>query len=230
MRIWFAALAASLTLSATAAAQTQSEPPAAPTYSAEQVAARANDILSAAAAADLFSHEPHVRAILLRHTRSGMLCRFAYRQNGTVSIVPSESLGIPRGDDVACNEDTELGSFTLYATRRPENVDEALAGAIAAIRARFTRVREVDLARIESIPDERMRVAAVDARHAAFTVRMDGRDMFTRVSIFSANGWVYKLRFTSPEQRHNILAEILWRAMINDIVAYEAAAPAESAN
>jgi hypothetical protein len=214
MRVFLASLAAAVCLASAAAAQTLEPPP-----SAEQIQTRASEIIANAGAQDLFVQEPNDRAVTLRHTRSGMLCRFALAYNGNITIIPSEGFGIPRGDDVACAEDSEFGSFTLYATRRgtASNNDEALAGAIAALRALFPDAREIQLSELPAAPPA---PNAMESRTAAFMIRLQGRDTFTRVSVFTANGWEYKLRFTSPDQRANILADILWWALLNDLANY----------
>ncbi|MCX7358867.1 MAG: hypothetical protein NT015_12105 [Alphaproteobacteria bacterium] len=217
MRIIWSTVLVSAAIASAAMAQTPS-----PSYPPEQIAARANDIVTTANAADFFVHEPHGRAILLRHVRSGMLCRFAFVERGGIEVVASESLGIGRGDDVSCTEDTTLGAFNISATRRPEgaNLDEAFSGAVGAIRAQYTRVRAVDLSRLQASADDLIPIAPVESRTAAFRGRLNGETIFTRVSVFVADGWEYKMRFTTTEERHNILGEVLWRAMVNDVARY----------
>jgi hypothetical protein len=173
-----------------------------------------------AGAGDLFVAEHHAPAVALRHARSGMLCRFGYASNASIIIVPSTSLGIPRGDDVACSQDTTLASVTLYATRYPQalSAEEALRGAAAAVRARTRNARELDPSTLESLGPP-AGAPPTGSRTAAFMIEDRGRILFTRISVFAANGWLYKLRFTADTPRANVLADLIWNSLLADLPA-----------
>ena len=91
--------------------------------------------------------------------------------------------------------------------RAPMILDQALAGAVTALQtmnpsARPATLTEVDTAKIE------LRPLPEGSRTAAFIITANGHEMFTRVSVYVHDGWTYKLRFTSPVQRANIIADI----------------------
>jgi hypothetical protein len=189
-----------------------------PTPTLEQRQTQAEQLLVTAGAGDVFAIEDHAPAVAVRHTRSGMLCRFGYdRPNQSVSIVPSTSLGVARGDDVACGNTSELGALTLYATRYPEpyTLDQALTNAVAAVQAMHPGARPVDPSSLErvTIGDR----APPESRTAAFIVTHQGQQLFTRVSVYVRDGWTYKMRFTAPNPRMNFIAEMMWTTMLLDL-------------
>ena len=221
MRLYLTCLLASAALSTSAFAQAP-----APEPTTEQIEARAALIVANAGAGEFFVAESHAPAVALRHARSGMLCRFGYAGNGSITIVPSSSLGIPQGDDVACNQDTNLGSVTLYATRYPQNLsaEEVLQGAAAAVRMRFRNARELDPSALESLAPPNGAPPPA-SRTATFMIEDSGRILFTRISVFAANGWLYKLRFTADTPRANVLADLIWNNLLTDLPAHAAQQP-----
>jgi len=210
MRIFLAVLASSFALSSAAVAQTAADN----TPNAEQLEARAREMIDAAGAQDFFTPEAHPPAVALRHSRSGMLCRFGYQSEARIALVPSASLGIARGDDVACSQNTSLGAVTLYATRRETSLDAALAGSVAALRVMHPDARAVELSELPTVDAER---EIPESRTAAFL--LSGGQLFTRISVYVTGGWEYKLRFTSPTPRGNIIADLVWNAMLADLMA-----------
>jgi len=213
MRLFLIAASCATALASSVYAQ---EPPPATTL--EQRQAQATEMISAASAGEFFVHEDHGPAVTVRHGRSGLLCRFIYGAPGQeVIMVPSVSLGIAHGDDVACSSRNELGVITMYATRRSDvaSSDEALAGAVGALRRAQPSARPVNVP-----PPGADEVPLPDgSRTATFMFTMDGREHFTRVSVYVRDGWVYKMRFSSPFQEANSLADASWTAALNDLPA-----------
>lgn len=180
---------------------------------------QAQQMIANANAADIFVFEDHPPAVAIRHPRSGLLCRFGAGATAQeVSIVPSTSFGIPHGDDVACSNRMQMGTFTIYATRRSDvpDADHALAEAVNAIQtmnpgAQPVTLHNTDTATLDGRP------LPEGSRTAAFTIAANGQQLFTRVSVYMRDGWVYKLRFTSPTQRANILADMAWAGTLTDL-------------
>lgn len=132
----------------------------------------------------------HNGQVSVRHLASGMRCDFDRDGNGSRIVLFQ---GLPRGEDVACDTQYETEFFTLYATRYTDGrtLTYALDEAEAAIRNRFPDARPapaaVDIS-TAGLPEQR-------ARH--FLVTINGRPHFTSVVIAQANGWTYKVRFTT---------------------------------
>lgn len=198
----------------------QAPPPPSP----EALRAHALEIIGAAHAEGIFVPEDNERVSVLRHVSSGMRCLFPVGSPGRAVIVPSESLGIPRGDDVACEQNVGLGIVTLYATRYPRRptLDNAMQGAVAAMLVRYPDARETPLSDIERFPAPEGRNIP-ESRTAAFTVRDGDQQLFTRISVYVANDWEYKMRFTSEIARANVMADMMWMATLSDLVSHSAA-------
>lgn len=132
----------------------------------------------------------HNGQVSVRHLASGMRCDFARDGNGSRIVLFS---GLPRGEDVACDTQGETEFVTIYATRYPDgrNLATVLNEAEAAIRNRFPGATPAPAAvtvSSEDLPEQR-------ARH--FLVDIGGRQHFTSVAVAQANGWTYKVRFTT---------------------------------
>lgn len=203
-------------------AHAQAPPPPAP----EALRAHAQEVIAAAHAEGIFVPEENERVSVLRHVSSGMRCLFPIGSSGRAVIVPSESLGIPRGDDVACEQNVGLGIVTLYATRYPRRptLDNAMQGAVAAMLVRYPDARETPLSDIERFPAPEGRTIP-ESRTAAFMVRDGAQQLFTRISVYVADGWEYKMRFTSEIPRANVMADMMWMATLSDLVSRSAPAP-----
>jgi hypothetical protein len=109
-------------------------PALAQTAPADQQAAR--DLIATAQADGVF--EPlssDANQIVVRHQRSGLVCRLAPGNTNRLVIFPQSA----RGEDVACDSHDTRQYVTIYATRYPfeTNLEEQAAGAENAIRQRF---------------------------------------------------------------------------------------------
>ena len=132
----------------------------------------------------------HNGQVSVRHLASGMRCDFDRDgDGGSIVLFP----GLPRGEDVACDYQYGTEFVTLYATRYPDgrSLDDVMQGAEAAIRDRFPGATPAPATVIigsEALPEQR-------TRH--FIVESGGQRQFTSVAIAQANGWTYKVRYTS---------------------------------
>jgi hypothetical protein len=132
----------------------------------------------------------HNGQVSVRHLASGLRCDFARDGNGSRIVLFSS---LPRGEDVACDTQGETEFVTIYATRYPDgrNLAAVLNEAEAAIRNRFPGATPAPAAvtvSSQDLPEQR-------ARH--FLVDIAGRPHFTSVAVAQANGWTYKVRFTT---------------------------------
>ncbi len=214
-----------LLIAAIMCASTQASAQDAASPSAEQIETirtRGQQILAAAGAEDFFVVEVDEPVVKLRHLRSGMLCRFSMTNDGreSVRIVPSQALGIARGDDVSCTRQVGAGTMTLFATRRPEptTAEQELNNSTLAMQAVYQSVRPVT-------PRERAEVPIPEGQTlppsltSSFQVSHDGSTFFTRISVAAADGWILKMRFSAPEERPNVLADIFWQMTLLDFAS-----------
>lgn len=212
MRFAFAALSfACLTLYAAlspAAAQTPELRDA-----AASMIARAN-------ADGVFAIEDGGALILVRHAGSGMACRFDPAHDSALTIFPEAASGSRFGEDVGCNTNTPTDFRTFYATRygRVRNVDEALDYAVRQIANRFPDAREAPSADMPA-PDQPL----PDSRTAAFIVQTPDGELYTRVSVAVLDGWEFKMRYSTFDLTQIATGEMLWRALLADVLANAAA-------
>lgn len=182
------------------------EPRAAP-------AAIAQELVEQAEAADLFEILPSEQSVVVRHTRSGLVCRMDPSAANRIIVFPQAA----RGEDVACDSTDGHESTTLYATRFSfdTTLEEQIQGAEAAIRHRFPNARA-----LASGPDD-----PPSSRTAEFMITRDGAQMYTRASVTLVNGWAIKLRYTeaAPDQgatdRARAAASAIWRAAIAEVTS-----------
>ncbi|MEJ0059501.1 MAG: hypothetical protein WDM79_07995 [Terricaulis sp.] len=178
-------------------------------------------MLEHADAVDLFEVLPSEQ-IAVRHQRSGLICRFALEGDGRVIVFP----GLPRGEDVGCDETSGNVSVTFYATRYPEpaSVDALLAGGVQAIQARFPSATPYEPT---GAPDTSLSTLPLpENRSARFHIFLqNGSPMFTRVSVVLINGWAFKMRFTMPGsdaesmQAADARADREWAALLEELRA-----------
>jgi hypothetical protein len=140
----------------------------------------------------------HNGQVSVRHLASGLRCDFDRDGDGSRIVLFQ---GLPRGDDVACDTQHETEFFTIYATRYPDgrNLAAVLNEAEAVIRNRFPGATPAPAAvnvSSEDLPEQR-------ARH--FLVDIDGRQHFTSVAVAQANGWTYKVRFTTLVEDNDMM-------------------------
>lgn len=149
--------------------------------------AAARAIIQAAGLSDVFAPVED-ESVSVRHAASGLVCRF-YGETRRVAVFPN----LPRGEDVACVDDTDTRYTTLYATRYapPPTPEEALAIAVAAIRQRFADARPTPQT-VDMQPDSLPR-----SRSAHFLVTINGERWITSAHVARVGDWTVKLRYSA---------------------------------
>ena len=150
-------------------------------------AAAARAIIQAADLGDVFVPVEHEN-VSVRHTASGLVCRF-FGDTRRVAAFPN----LPRGEDVACVDDTDIRYTTLYATRYapPASPEEALEGAVIAIRQRFADARPTPQTiemQSEGLPP---------SRTAQFLITVNGERWITSAHVARVGDWIVKLRYSA---------------------------------
>jgi hypothetical protein len=176
------------------------------------------DLIANSNAEGVFESLASEQAIAVRHARSGLVCRMDASNANRLMIFPQAA----RGEDVACETSNGRETIRLFATRFSVSttLDEQLAGAVRAIRANAPGAQELPMTQ---------EIASDDLpphRHAQFIVtRADGARLYTSVSVTMINGWVIKLRFTTPaadedaERAAERAARATWSATLHDMAA-----------
>jgi hypothetical protein len=129
-------------------------------------------------------------AIVIRHPRSGMVCRMGVGAANRLLVFPQST----RGDNVGCESTLDGVTTVLFATRFEfaTSLDEQIAGVEEAIRQRYP----------DALPFAATREISSDAlpahRTAAFLISRDGARSFTSAHVAQVGEWVIKLRYTAP--------------------------------
>ncbi len=149
------------------------------------------DLIAASNAQGVFEAAPsEPGAIVVRHPRSGLVCRMGAGAVNRLLLFPQAA----RGEDVACETTIDGVTIVLFATRFSFNtsLDEQIQGVESAIRQRYPGAQ----------PYAATREISSDAlpahRSAAFFVSRDGGRCFTSASVAQLGDWVIKLRYTAP--------------------------------
>lgn len=154
----------------------------------------------------------------VRHTASGLLCRFQSDGAGArIILVP----GLPRGDDVACEFAGEGRNIRLYATRLP--VRAALAD-IADAAGEALR-RSAPNASAYGAPLELAASAAAPASRGLQFILPgeDGARDYLVLFLAQRGAWTYKLRYRAPVANEDDIArqreraELIWRGALSDL-------------
>lgn len=212
---WFALALLSLTLLALPALAQEEDLRAAPD-------ALDYGLIETADAEGVFESIPDGQ-VSVRHTRSGLVCRFDREANGRLILFP----GLPRGEDVGCDFPDGPATITLYATRypAPTTIAEQVQAAAAHIRLRFrdARIETPEIGMEMSIDGA---APLPESRTERFIVTFpDGRRLYTRVSVALIEGWVIKMRFSqdAPDEAAATAAEMAsglqWMATLQDFAA-----------
>jgi hypothetical protein len=149
------------------------------------------ELIAAAHGDGVFELEPSgPRTILIRHTRSGLLCRFGAEDANRLVIFPQAA----RGEDVACETERDGASIRLFATRYSfaTSLDEQARGAGGVIERLYAGAQPFRVAQPVSangLPPHRT---------VAYLVERGGVRSFTSASIAQIGDWVFKLRYTAP--------------------------------
>ena len=184
----------------------------------------AQELIAGAHAQGVFEAAPsEPGAIVVRHPRSGLVCRLGAGASNRLMVFPQAA----RGEDVACETTLDSVTIVLFATRFSfaTSLDEQIRGVETAIRQRYP----------DAQPREATREIASDTlpahRTAAYVVTRNGVRCFTSVHVAQIGDWVIKLRYTAPAegdgaaQQAEQAAEAAFGAALAQIVDYRAPAP-----
>jgi hypothetical protein len=177
--------------------------------------ANAQQLIAHANATGVFEALPSDQLIVVRHPRSGLICRLAPGNTNRLVIFPQAA----RGEDVACDSTDGTESVTLYATRYSfeTNLDELLQGAVAAIRHRFPDAQELPA------PTSPSDQPAQRTAHFMATRPSDGARLYTRVTVAQVGQWAIKLRYSivAPDADGARVGEAaagaIWNATFSDL-------------
>ncbi len=127
---------------------------------------------------------------VVRHIRSGLICRMPETSANRLIIFPQAV----RGEDVACETSDGHEVIRLFATRFSfqTTLQAQIDGATAVVMRQHPDARPFNASTA---------IAATglpESRTTHFIVSNNGVRSYTRVSIAIVHGWVIKLRYTAP--------------------------------
>ena len=190
-----------------ATAQEIAGPPAqaapAPSTPAEIAAAKAeaDRLIATANAGAYFTNVTEGGAPSVRHTASGMICRFEPGQPlNNIRVYPARPEAPVAGEDVSCGTNAVGGAFTVYATRykpMPSEADD-MREAVRQMREAYGEIKSyegnIGLARTEEFPVGQTLV--VDLQY-------NGRRLISLTQIAHRDDWAFKLRASGPPEAVN---------------------------
>lgn len=138
----------------------------------------------------VFEVYPSEHDVVVRHIRSGLICRMPENNANRLIIFPQAA----RGEDVACETTDGHETIRLFATRFPfaTTLRAQIDGASAVITRQHPDARPFPFSTA---------IAATglpESSSAHFIVTNDGVRTYTRVSVAIIGEWVIKMRYTSP--------------------------------
>lgn len=186
-----------------------------PAFAQTNASSAAAQLIASARAEGVFEALPSEGAVVVRHPRSGLVCRLASGATNQLLIFPQAA----RGEDVACVTRTGRESVALYATRYSfdTTLNEQIQGVEAAIRQRFPSAEPIAAA-MEISSDTLPRHRSVQ-----FIVMADGARTFTRASVAQVGDWVVKLRYSvvapdaSAERQGEIAANLAFATALREM-------------
>jgi hypothetical protein len=175
------------------------------------------DLIDRSNADGVFEPLPAEHLIVVRHDRSGLVCRLDPESNNRLVIFPQAA----RGEDVACDTSDGRESVTLYATRFSfqASLDELMQGATAAIRHRYPDAREMPA----NVQVSRDGLPAQLTTQFLVTRSEDGAQMYTRASVAFVGEWAIKMRYSmiaptvEAAQQAEITSGLLWSATLGEL-------------
>ncbi|WP_029915752.1 hypothetical protein [Caulobacter sp. UNC358MFTsu5.1] len=197
-----AALAA-LALTGAASAQTPA-PGTSPDAPAKRAAAKAEGdaILAKAGAAALFnnlSDQPDQDgAVILQHKGSGLYCLFNPGRTESEVVLFN-----PNGDDVGCHSVTSFDSRTVYATRTTLTLDQEIAAAVMALKAKYPKAKPYKA----TVNPMIAKILASDKIPASRTERFLVGGNYESVSVTVIDGWAIKYRLSGDAGMAKFLAD-----------------------
>jgi len=188
------AFAAVLLAAPLAAAQTPPPPTAAQVAEARKIA---DDLIRAGDAGAYFENATDGAVPRVRHVPSGMICVFSGDGRDGITIFPTQTPDVPRGNDVGCvwYDAATRTDYTLYATRYADlpPAEAVLGSAVRAIVARYPDAKpyEGDIS-VASVEGEIEPVAA------AFVIDTPAGTRLTLAMVAHRGEWSYKMRASGP--------------------------------
>ncbi|NEX93142.1 hypothetical protein [Caulobacter sp. 17J65-9] len=164
--------------------------------------AETDALIRKANAETLFVNEPQGLLLGARHTKSGLLCTFAPgdRTNRIQVYAPAEPREA-RGDEVGCVSEVNGVFQSLQAARGADGgLDDAFRRAVDSVKLAtpFARTYEGDHAQNAEVDLDGRPLPLADHRTGRFVVELDGRKLYTRVSVAVVDGWRIKQWVTGP--------------------------------
>ena len=202
MRMTIAAAALALALGASASAQTPPAPSREPGPPTAQATAEAARLIAAAAAEDLFEDVSAGKLAVVRHRSSGATCSFNPDTRGNRLVVFQGALA--RGDDIGCSQSVAGFTQSIYVTRYPgaPGVDELMGAAIQSLRRHVADAKPYEGPSMTPQFDPKSKFARLPApRTAQFVGKVEGKPVFTLVSIANVGAWSIKVRMTGPQDK-----------------------------
>lgn len=158
----------------------------------------------------------HNGQVSVHHLASGLRCDFE-REGGRITLF----LDLPRGDNVACDEQNADRFTTTSATRYPEHrsLESTLAEAVAAIRQRYpdaTAITPTTELYTQGLPEQRA---------AYFLTTLDGARYFSSIHVVQVGEWSIKQHFTEPAAADYdpgfsaLLANMMFTQTLNQIIS-----------
>lgn len=204
-------------------AQTEATPEQA---AARQAAAKAEgDALLAKAGATAFfdnlSDRKDQTGVILQHKASGLYCIFnPGRADSQVVLFK------PDGADVGCSSGTFADSRTVYATKSDQTLDQAMAQAVAALKAKHPKAKPYRGKGSNLVA----MMAATGKVPPSRTERFIDGGTYQSVSVAIVDGWEIKFRLSGDAANAGFLASsgdgVGWLMYLYKAVQHRAASAA----
>lgn len=195
MKLVFALVSAlGLALSGSALAQTApaaSQPVSPPSpsglatdeASVAKAQAKAQAVLDAANATDVFDIVAKSEVAFVRHKQSGLLCPVLVEdQHAEVSV--GATSGLPRGDDVSCTTHPGGLNLVMFAIRypQPHTLDQRMSDMERDLHKSFSDVRPIEARRTTPEPAQ--------VRTRRYTALLGPNRIFIRLTSVSLGPWI----------------------------------------
>lgn len=181
--------------------------------------AEADRIIADAGAGDLFTNVTSDNIPRVRHTASGLVCRFE-PGDARAKITIFEHPSIGRGDSVGCHGWTLHVLTTVYATKYPQpmSAEAAMQEAVSAIRHVSPDATPWE-GPVTSIASPERDKHLPPRLFAAFRIKPKGGESYTSVAVAEHNGWIFKQRLTVPVAEAGagqLFGAMQWLFLISD--------------
>ncbi|WP_395645629.1 hypothetical protein [Terricaulis sp.] len=179
------------------------------------VGAIASGLIGDSDAEGVFEVYPAEHDVVVRHIRSGLICRMPETSANRLIIFPEAA----RGEDVACETSDGRETIRIFATRFSfaTTLRAQIDGAAAVIQRQHPDAQPFTAA--TAIADS----GQPASRTAQFIIAANGARSYTRVSVALVDGWVIKLRYTAPAANDAAAREAAqlsgryWAGLLDDL-------------